>query len=208
MNRRDNIAVTVGLCFLVAVLEGFDIQAMGVAAPRLAPQFGLDARQMGWVFSISNIGLVIGASFGGWLADRSGRKPVLMGAVAIFGASRWPRHLPATIDALLAVRFCAGLGFGAALPNMMAIAAEISRPDKAASTAAIMFCGMPVGGGLAALTTQLLPPDFDWRTLFYARRRAARRCWSPRSMAGCPKRWCAYRRIARRAHQRAARAFR
>ena len=29
-----------------------------------------------------------------------------------------------------------------------------------------MFCGMPVGGGLSALTTQLLPPDFDWRTLF------------------------------------------
>ena len=98
MSSRDKVAVTVGLCFLVAVLEGFDIQAMGVAAPRLAPQFGLDASQMGWVFSISNIGLVIGASFGGWLADRTGRKPVLMGAVAdVRSASPSPRRLPATI---------------------------------------------------------------------------------------------------------------
>jgi AAHS family 3-hydroxyphenylpropionic acid transporter len=64
------------------------------------------------------------------------------------------------------VRFCAGLGFGAALPNMMAIAAEISRPEKAATTAAMMFCGMPVGGGLSALITQLLPAGFDWRVLF------------------------------------------
>ena len=43
MSTRGHLAVTVGLCFLVAVLEGFDIQAMGVAAPRLAPEFGLGA---------------------------------------------------------------------------------------------------------------------------------------------------------------------
>jgi AAHS family 3-hydroxyphenylpropionic acid transporter len=164
---RDNAAVTIGLCFLVSVLEGFDIQAMGVAAPRLAPQFGFDARQMGWVFSISNIGLVIGASIGGWLADRSGRKPVLMGAVAAFGAFTLATAFAGDYQVLLAMRFLAGLGFGAALPNLMAIASEISRPGKAASTAAVMFCGMPVGGGMAAFTTQLLPPDFDWRTLFH-----------------------------------------
>ena len=59
---KPNAAVTVALCFLVAVLEGFDIQAIGVAAPRLAPQFGLSPGQMGWVFAVSNIGLVIGAT--------------------------------------------------------------------------------------------------------------------------------------------------
>ncbi len=123
-------------------------------------------RQMGWVFSISNIGLVIGASIGGWLADRSGRKPVLIGAVAVFGCFTLATALTGDYQSLLAVRFCAGLGFGAALPNLMAIAAEISRPEKAASTAAAMFCGMPFGGGLAALTTQLLPTGFDWRILF------------------------------------------
>jgi MFS transporter, AAHS family, 3-hydroxyphenylpropionic acid transporter len=163
---RNHAAVTVGLCFLVAVLEGFDIQAMGVAAPRLAPQFALDAKQMGWVFSISNIGLVIGASLGGWLADKTGRKPVFIAAVAMFGGFTLVTALVRDYESLLAVRFCAGLGFGAALPNMMAIAAEIGRPQRAASTAAIMFCGMPVGGGMAALTTQLLPGGFDWRTLF------------------------------------------
>ena len=166
MSTRQHVAVAVGLCFLVAVLEGFDIQAMGVAAPKLAPLFGLDARQMGWVFSISNIGLVIGASIGGRLADWSGRKPVLLGAVAVFGGFTLATAFAGDYHSLLAVRFCAGLGFGAALPNMMAIAAEIGRPEKAASTAAAMFCGMPVGGGMAALTTQLLHADFSWRTLF------------------------------------------
>jgi AAHS family 3-hydroxyphenylpropionic acid transporter len=161
-----NVAVTVALCFLVAVVEGFDIQAMGVAAPKLAPQFGLNPQQMGWVFAISNIGLVIGASTGGWLADRVGRKPVFIGAVLTFGLFTLLTTVTSTFGALFAMRFLAGLGFGAALPNMMAVAAEVSAPEKRASTAAAMFCGMPLGGGSSALFTQLLPPDFDWRILF------------------------------------------
>lgn len=163
---RPNVAVTVGLCFLIAVVEGFDIQAIGVVAPRLAPQFGLSPEQMGWVFGVSNIGFVIGSSFGGWLADRVGRKPVFIGSVATFGLFTLLTTLAGSFEALVVMRFCAGLGFGAALPNMMAIAADVSAPDRRASTASAMFCGMPLGGGTSALVTQLLPPDFDWRTLF------------------------------------------
>ena len=69
-------------------------------------------------------------------------------------------------EALFAVRFLAGLGFGAALPNMMAIATELSSAGRRASTAALMFCGFPLGGGTVALLTQVLPPVSDWRVLF------------------------------------------
>jgi AAHS family 3-hydroxyphenylpropionic acid transporter len=50
---------------------------------------------------------------------------------------------------------------------MMAVASEISRPDRRTVTAAAMFCGLPFGGGTVAWLTQLLPPGSDWRTLFY-----------------------------------------
>jgi AAHS family 3-hydroxyphenylpropionic acid transporter len=161
-----NVAVTVAVCFLVAVVEGFDIQALGVAAPKIAPQFGLSPQQLGLIFAVSNIGLVFGAAGGGWLADRVGRKPVFMGAVLTFGLFTLLMTLATGFSSLFVLRFLAGLGFGAALPNMMAVAAEVSAPEKRASTAAAMFCGMPVGGGTSALLTQLLPPDFDWRILF------------------------------------------
>jgi MFS transporter, AAHS family, 3-hydroxyphenylpropionic acid transporter len=159
-------AVTVGLCFAVAVLEGFDIQALGVAAPRLAVEFHLSPAEMGWLFSIGNLGLVAGASLGGWLADRTGRKPVFIGAVLCFGVFTLAIVGTSGFPALFAARLLAGLGFGAALPNMMAVAAEISLPHRRASSAAAMFCGMPFGGGLSALLTQVLPADMGWRALF------------------------------------------
>ena len=66
---------------------------------------------------------------------------------------------------LFAVRFGAGLGFGAALPNLMAMSAEVAPLNKRGSAGAMMFCGMPAGGGTVALISWL-NPDQDWRLLF------------------------------------------
>jgi AAHS family 3-hydroxyphenylpropionic acid transporter len=161
-----NPVVTVALCFLVAVLEGFDIQAMGVAAPRLAPEFGFSPGQMSWLFSISNIGLVFGASVGGWLADRVGRKPVFISSVLAFGVFTYATAHAGSFESLFAVRLMVGLGFGAALPNLVAVASEVSAPERRSFVTAMVFCGMPLGGGVSALITQVLPPGSDWRTLF------------------------------------------
>lgn len=165
--RRGANTVTVALCFAVAVIEGFDIQAIGVAAPRLAPELGLTPAEMGWVFSISNVGIVIGAGLGGRFADLVGRKPVLMCAVSLFGLFTLATVFADDFTSLFTVRLLAGIGFGAALPNMMAIASDISRPERRTITVAAMFCGLPFGGGMSALLTQILPPDTDWRVLFY-----------------------------------------
>jgi hypothetical protein len=120
------IAIPIGLCMAVAMLEGFDIQAMGVAAPRLAPEFGLGNGEMKWIFAVSNIGMVLGAALGGWLADRVGRKPVFMTSVAMFGVFTLCVVFTSGFETLFAARLFAGLGFGAALPNLMAITAELS----------------------------------------------------------------------------------
>jgi len=150
----------------VAMLEGFDIQAMGVAAPRLAPEFGLGPGEMKWIFAVSNIGMVLGAALGGWLADRVGRKPVLMTSVAMFGVFTLCVIFTGEFGTLVTARLLAGLGFGAALPNLMALAAELSVPARRAFTATLIFCGFPIGGGSVAALTQVLPPDLDWRVLF------------------------------------------
>lgn len=160
--------LVVFICFLIAAVEGYDIQAFGIAAPRLVPELGLSPGQQGWAASVAMIGLVIGAFVGGWLADRFGRKPVLLGSVALFGLFSLATAACQTYDALLWARFATGLGFGGAMPNLIAVAMEISRPERRTATVTAMFCGMPVGGASSALIARLAGDGLEWRMIFVA----------------------------------------
>jgi MFS transporter, AAHS family, 3-hydroxyphenylpropionic acid transporter len=159
-------AITIAVCFCVALLEGFDIQALGISLGKLTTEFGLNGTQRTLLTTFSSVGIVLGAIVGGRLGDFLGRKPVLMGAAAGFGLFTLGMIAAPNFIALFVCRVLAGLGFGAALPIMMAIAAEISTPERKALTGAVVFSGMPAGGGSSAVLVQYLGVDFDWRSLF------------------------------------------
>ncbi|MBM3104135.1 MAG: 3-(3-hydroxy-phenyl)propionate transporter MhpT [Pseudomonas sp.] len=147
--RRSTL--TIALCFIVALIEGFDLQSAGTAAAGLRQNFDLDPRMLGWVFSASIIGLLPGAFFGGWLADRVGRKKVLVAAVILFGVfSLWTAYVDSYPQLLLA-RLMTGLGLGAALPNLIALCAEAVSEQRRSTAISIMYAGVPLGGALAAV---------------------------------------------------------
>jgi AAHS family 3-hydroxyphenylpropionic acid transporter len=158
--------LVIGICFLIAALEGYDIQAFGVAAPHFAPELGLNPAQVGWAGSVAMVGLVIGAFTGGWAADRWGRKPILIASVAAFGLFSIATAYAGGLTPLLLARFATGLGFGGALPNLIAIAAEIAKPGRRGAVTNTMLCGMPAGGVVVALLARAVGEDIGWRTLF------------------------------------------
>ena len=164
--REASALLVVSICFLIAGLEGYDIQAFGVAAPKLVPQLGLDASQQGWAASAAMVGLVLGAFSGGWIADRVGRKPVLVGSVLIFGIGSLWTALSHDYGTLLLARVATGVGLGGALPNLIAIAQEISPPARRGATTSTMFCGMPAGGAIVALAAKMAGEGLDWRVIF------------------------------------------
>lgn len=163
---RVGPGLIVAICFGVAALEGYDIQAFGIAAPHLAPELHLNAGQMGWAGSAAMIGMVFGAFSGGGLADRLGRRPVLAAAAAAFGAFSLLTALVHGFEMLVFARFATGLGFGAAMPNLIAVATEISPPGRRAATTTSMFCGLPAGGVLVSLIASQGGAALDWRVLF------------------------------------------
>jgi AAHS family 3-hydroxyphenylpropionic acid transporter len=163
---RRRVALTIGMCFLAAILEGYDIQAFGIAAPKLVAALALSPAQQGWAASAAMVGLVFGAFLGGRFADAIGRKPVLLISVALFGAGSLWTATSGDFLALLPARFATGLGFGGAYPVLIAIAAEVSPPSRRSVTTCLLFCGMPAGGSLVSLFANIAGENLDWRMVF------------------------------------------
>lgn len=155
----------IALCAAIAMLEGYDIQAMGVAAPRMMPALHLNQQQAGWALSANMIGLVIGALIGGRLADRIGRRPVLAVSVAAFGLFSLATAWASGFEGLIAIRIAVGLGLGGAMPNLIAIAAEVTPLGRRTAVTTIVFCGMSLGGAASALLARYAV-GLDWRWIF------------------------------------------
>ena len=114
------------LCGLVALLDGFDLLAVGVAAPAMARPLHIAPNQLGAVFSAALFGLMLGAFGLGPIADRYGRRCVLIGATATFGVFTLCTASAGTLQQILLFRFLAGVGLGGAMPSFISLAAEFS----------------------------------------------------------------------------------
>ena len=160
---RRHRRLTLALCFAAVVCEGVDIQSMGLAAPRMAPALGLARDQLGPVFSASLVGLLIGAVVFGRVADRLGRKWMLIACLGLFGGFSLATAFVGDLRSLLIVRVLAGLGLGGALPNLLALSAEALSPTTRTRTVTRLTCGMPLGGAMAGLVAA----KFGWKDVFY-----------------------------------------
>ncbi|MTH35939.1 3-(3-hydroxy-phenyl)propionate transporter MhpT [Paracoccus limosus] len=154
------------LAFLAAVIEGFDLQAAGVAVPKLAPAFGLTPQQIGLFFSSATFGLIFGALAGGRIADAWGRRTGLVIALVAFGVFSIATAYTASFEQLLVMRFLTGVGLGGALPNLVNIAAESTDAANRGKAVSIMYAGIPLGGAIASGVSMLGLHGGDWHMIF------------------------------------------
>ncbi|MDV7427162.1 3-(3-hydroxy-phenyl)propionate transporter MhpT [Acinetobacter baumannii] len=167
LGQPSRAKITLLLCFAIAIFEGFDLQSMGVAAPRMRAEFMLDNAQMAWAFSAAILGTLPGAILGGRFADIVGRKKILIFSILLFGIMSLLTAYAANFSLLLLIRFCTGLGMGGALPMMITLASE-AVPDQHKGTAvSVMYSGIPFGGLLTSVVAMSLAGDAEWRHIFY-----------------------------------------
>jgi MFS transporter, AAHS family, 4-hydroxybenzoate transporter len=155
------------LCTLVALLDGLDLQAIGLAAPGMAADLHIPQPWLSAVFSAALAGLSLGAFGFGVLADRVGRKAVLIGATAWFGVFTICTALAPSFDVLLVFRFLAGVGLGGAMPSFISLTSEYCPRRLRAGIVALLWAGFPLGGAVGAFIASWIIPAYGWQSLFW-----------------------------------------
>jgi MFS transporter, AAHS family, 4-hydroxybenzoate transporter len=153
-------------CAMVVLFDGFDTTAIGFVAPPLAREWGLTKGALGPVFSAGLFGLMIGALLFGPLADRIGRKNIIVFSTLVFGIGTLITAFVQDVNTLLVMRFLTGLGLGGAMPNSIAMTSEFSPHRRRATMVMIMFCGFSLGAALGGFLAAALIPQFGWRAVF------------------------------------------
>ena len=156
----------IALCALVILLEGFDLQAAGVSLPRLAPAFHLLPAQLGLFLGSSAIGIFLSSALGGVLADKFGRRPVVVTGVAVFGLFSLSTLFATGLSSLLVARFMTGLGLGAAMPSVIALASDHSPAELKKRAVGFIYCAIPIGGLLSGAVIQSGLFGKDWRPVY------------------------------------------
>lgn len=165
--QEPRTITTLALCFLLALIEGVDLQSMGIAAPSLGPEFRLSRQQLGVVLLASPFGLFFGAFIGGRIADSWGRKRVLVLVTVVFGALQLSTAWATGLASLFVIRFLCGLGLGGAFPNLIALTSEAAGGRNSIINVVITVAGLPAGGALASLIGFLAGANGNWRIVFY-----------------------------------------
>lgn len=154
------------LTALAVVMDGFDGQMIGYAIPAIMKEWGIARGAFSVAVATGLAGMALGSLVAGVIADKIGRKPVLVASLFLFGVSTMLIGQAPDVQTLAQIRFFAGLGIGAALPSATTMIAEFM-PHRlrtiAVTTAIVCY---PMGGMLAGLVAGQVLPTQGWRAFF------------------------------------------
>jgi AAHS family 4-hydroxybenzoate transporter-like MFS transporter len=155
------------MCALVMLADGFDNQAINYAAPAIINEFGVSRALMTPVFNVSIIGWMTGSIVFSMLADRMGRRPSILIAVALFGAFTFSIPVATNLWELGFLRFWAAFGVGGAMPMAIALISDYSKSTNRGLLITLLYLGYTSGSSGGGLLAAEMIPDLGWRSVFY-----------------------------------------
>jgi benzoate transport len=157
------VGITIGL----NALDGFDVLSISFASPGIMREWGIDRAVLGFVLSAELAGMAVGSIVLGGAADRFGRRPTMLGCLAVMATGMFMVTTTSGLAALSIWRVITGLGIGGMLASINAVAAEFSSAKRKHLSVSLMSVGYPIGGVVGGMFAARLLQAYDWRSVFY-----------------------------------------
>ncbi|MGW5125218.1 MFS transporter [Streptomyces sp. NPDC004069] len=158
---------TVVLCWITVMLEGYDLVVLGAIIPTLLKthHLGMTAGDATMIATLSLVGVAIGAVCVGPLADRLGRRLLLIASVVVFSVFTILVPLAGSVTMFAVLRLIAGLGLGACMPVSLTMMAEHMPASRRARASTLTMTGYHTGAVITSLLA--LQVTDHWQILFY-----------------------------------------
>lgn len=156
----------IGICLVLAILDGFDATLMGFVIPAMSEDWGVAPASFALTLAVSTGSMVVGSLLFGPVADKYGRRTTTIVCTAIFSLFTLSAVLATDMTSLMVLRVLAGLGLGGVLPNLIALSSEYSPARARATVVTIVVAGMNLGAFVAGFVASAVIPAFGWRAMF------------------------------------------
>lgn len=153
--------------FFIILFDGYDLAVYGTVVPVLIQEWNLTTVEAGAMGSYGLFGMMFGAIFFGILADRIGRKAVILITLIFFSLFTFLCGFTESPTMFSTYRFLAGLGLGGIMPNVIALVTDYAPKSTNIKLVSIMLTSYSVGGILAPLFGIFLMSHFGWESIFW-----------------------------------------
>lgn len=153
------------LCLLIIMFDGYDAAVMGFIAPALIEHWNIPRAAMGPILGAAMFGVALGALIAGPIADRYGRKYTILTSVFIFAAFSLACAFATSPVEMAILRFLAGLGLGAVMPNCVTLLAEYMPERRKGVMITLMFSGFNIGSGAGGFIAAGLLAHYHWQSV-------------------------------------------
>ncbi|CAM3117972.1 MFS transporter [Sporolactobacillus spathodeae] len=152
-----------GVAGFAWLFDAMDVGMLSFIIAALAAEWKLNEAQMGWIGSVSSIGMAVGALIFGMMADRIGRKNILIVTLLVFSICAGLSALTTGLGLFLFLRFFVGMGLGGELPVASTLVSESVAPEKRGRTVVLLESFWAGGWIVAAIISNFVIPSFGWR---------------------------------------------
>jgi MFS transporter, AAHS family, 4-hydroxybenzoate transporter len=161
-------AIIVALCFVLNMVDGMDVLIISFIAPALQKAWSVSPAELAIVFSAGLAGMALGGLVLAPMADRFGRKRLIMVAIALMAMAMYVSSHAQSVAQLSTVRFAVGTGIGTVLACIAAIAARVAPPKHRNFAVGVLQAGYPIGAMITGFVAAWALPLFGWERVLVA----------------------------------------